>query len=199
MNEYKSVSKFLEKEKPRITSKNVIKKIMLKVLVCILFLLIGLIVLKTDKNNSKVIYKFIYEENLNFAKINELYQKYLGDILPFKSSNKKNVVPVFSEELKYKSLSVYKDGISLEVEDEYLIPILENGIVVFIGDKEEYGNTIIVQQTNGVNLWYGNVKNVNVDLYDYVSKGEFLAASNSKSLYLVFEKDGKFINYKEYF
>ena len=97
MNEYKSVSKFLEKEKPRITFKNVIKKIMLKVLVCILFLLIGLIVLKTDKNNSKVIYKFIYEENLNFAKINELYQKYLGDILPFKSSNKKNVVPVFSE------------------------------------------------------------------------------------------------------
>ena len=179
MNEYKSVSKFLEKEKPRITFKNVIKKIMLKVLVCILFLLIGLIVLKTDKNNSKVIYKFIYEENLNFAKINELYQKYLGDILPFKSSNKKNVVPVFSEELKYKSLSVYKDGISLEVEDEYLIPIF--------------------QQTNGVNLWYGNVKNVNVDLYDYVSKGEFLAASNSKSLYLVFEKDGKFINYKEYF
>lgn len=199
MNEYKSVSKFLEKSKPKTNVKTVFQKIMLKILVCIVFLLVGLIVLKIDKNNSKIIYKFIYEDTLNFAKLNEMYQKYLGDILPFKTNNNKNVVPVFSEEIKYDSLSIYKDGISLEVGNEYLIPILEDGIVIFIGEKEDYGNTIIIQQTDGINLWYGNVKNVNVDLYDYVSKGEFLAASNSKEMYLIFEKDGNFLNYKEYF
>ena len=87
--------------------------------------------------------------------------------------------------------------VKLKVDKNYLVPILESGIVVFIGDKEGYGKTIIIEQTDGVNAWYGNVDNINVSLYDYVSKGEFLAEANEK-LYMVFQKNGKYLKYTDY-
>lgn len=198
MNEYKSVAKMLDKKKKDFSFSILFKNLLFKVLVCVLLLLVGLIVLKIDYKSSKTIYKFIYETNFNFAKVNELYQEYVGDIIPFQSDSKKDI-PVFSEDIIYKNLSIYKDGVSLEVGVDYLIPVLEDGIVVFIGEKEDYGNTIIIQQTDGVNVWYGNVTNVNVNLYDYVAKGEFLAASQSENIYFLFEKEGEYIDYKTYF
>ena len=129
-NEYKSVSKFLNKEKSEFCFVKVIKKLFSKVLVCILLLLVGLIVLKYDKNNSQIIYKFIYEDNISFAKIKTKLENTFGDILPFEETINKNVVSVFNEELTYKSVNKYKDGVSLEVEESYLIPSLEEGIVI---------------------------------------------------------------------
>ena len=78
-----------------------------------------------------------------------------------------------------------------------MVPVIESGIVVFIGDKDDYGKTVIIEQVDGVDTWYGNVDNINVSLYDYVSKGEFLAEANN-SFYMVFQKDGKYLNYKDY-
>ncbi len=48
--------------------------------------------------------------------------------------------------------------------------LFESGIVVYIGEKENYKQTVIVQQMNGVDVWYGNIKQANVKLYDYVEK-----------------------------
>lgn len=198
MQEYKSVSKYLGKQKSEFRLKDFFKKVLIKTLICILLLLIGLITLRIDKKSNQVIYKFIYETNFNFAKVNEWYQKYFGDILPFQKESEKDI-PVFDEELIYKNLSVYKEGISLEVGTDYLIPVLENGIVIFIGNKDNYGNTVIIQQTDGVNIWYGNITNVNFDLYDYVSKGEFLGSAQGDNIYLVAEKEGEYLDYKDYF
>ena len=52
----------------------------------------------------------------------------------------------------------YKDGVSLSVTDDYLVPSQLGGIVVFVGEKEGYGKTVVVQQYNGIDLWYGNIK-----------------------------------------
>ena len=78
-----------------------------------------------------------------------------------------------------------------------MVPILESGVVVFIGEKENYKNTIIVEQTNGVDVFYGNIKSNNIKLYDYVEKGELLGEVN-KELYLVFQKNGEYLDYKKY-
>ena len=104
---------------------------------------------------------------------------------------------VFNENLVYKDASIYKNGVKLNVEDNYLVPIIESGIVVFIGNKDDYGKTVIIEQIDGVNVWYGNIDNINVSLYDYVSKGELLAEA-SKSFYMAFQKNGKFLKYQDY-
>jgi len=41
-------------------------------------------------------------------------------------------------QLSYSKESVYKDGVKLTVSDNYLVPALESGIVIFIGNKEGY-------------------------------------------------------------
>lgn len=203
-SDYKFVSKYLEKNKNNSDSGSgfsllkLLKLLVSKILVCIILIIAGLIVLRYDNNNSRKIYKFIYEDNLSFAKINAFYKKYLGDILPFQSSFN-NTKAVFNDEISYQSLNIYKDGVALTVSENYLIPSLDDGIVIYVGEKENYNNTIIVQQANGIDVWYGNVSNSNINIYDYVSKGEILGMTNGNTLYLAFANEEGFVDYKEYF
>ena len=68
----------------------------------------------------------------------------------------------------------------------------------FIGDKEEYGQTIIIQGMDGIDYWYSNVENINVKLYDYIESDNIIATAKDNKLYVLFMKDGKFLNYEEY-
>ena len=194
--EYKSVAKYLDRNNKSSRSKPVFG-FFTKVLVCLIIVLLLLVFLKYDKNNKQIIYKYLYENNISFSGINSWYKKHFGDITPFQDLVKDNTKLVFNDNLVYKDASIYKNGVKLNVENNYLIPIIESGIVVFIGNKDDYGKTVIIEQTDGVSVWYGNVENINVSLYDYVSKGEFLAEANG-SFYMVFQKDGKYIKYDEY-
>ena len=149
------------------------------------------------KANSKfktTFYKKVYDTNISFNYFNDIYNKYIGnfDFL----SNINSTELVFNEKLIYKTKEKYEDGVKLEV-DNSLVPINESGIVVYIGDKEKYGNTVIIQRIDGVDEWYGNINNVNVKLYDYVEKGTIIGQVN-KYLYLLYKKDGNILNYEEY-
>lgn len=198
MSEYKSVKKFLEKYKSESKFKRFISRFVMSILVCILLFLVILIVLKVDKNSNQVIYKYLYENNINFAGFNKFYKKHFGDILPFQSISNNLDREVFEEKLVYDEASIYKDGVKLKTSFNYLVPILDNGIVVFIGNKDDFNKTVIIQQENGVNVWYGNLSNLNVKIYDYVKKGSFLGETMDDNLYLLFEKDGKYLNYKDF-
>ena len=75
---------------------------------------------------------------------------------------------------------------------------LNSGIVVFIGEKENYGNVVIVQGIDGVDIWYGNITNVNLSLYDYVEKNSILGSSSDDHIYFVIQKDNNYLDYEEY-
>ena len=109
----------------------------------------------------------------------------------------KDVVSVFNENIIYKEKTDYNKGVKLVVENNYLVPVIESGIVVYKGEKEGYGYTVIIQQVNGVDLWYSNIS-CDVDLYDYVEKGSLLGEVKDSNLYLYFYKNGDFIDYKAY-
>ena len=104
---------------------------------------------------------------------------------------------VFSEKIQYSELEGYNGGAKLVVEDNYLIPVIESGIVVYMGEKENYGYTVIIQQNDGVDCWYSNV-NSGVTLYDYVEKGTLLGDAKGNNIYLYFQKNGEFVDYKTY-
>ena len=86
--------------------------------------------------------------------------------------------------------------LKLSVDNDYLVPSLETGLVIFTGVKEDFGNVVIIQQVDGVDIWYGNLTNINVKLYDYVDKGTLIGSCNNV-LYLVHKKDGEFLNYED--
>jgi len=128
--------------------------------------------------------------------INTWYENIFGTSIPFKDLL--SAEPVFSEELVYSEKKEYLDGLELIVTDEYLVPSLDNGLVLFIGEKEGYGNVVIIENGDGIDIWYGNI-NSNVKLYDYVSKGELIGSANGDKLYVVYEKNGIILNYEDHF
>ena len=90
------------------------------------------------------------------------------------------------------------DGVELEVASNYLVPNLESGMVIFVGEKENLGKTVIIEQVNGVEVWYSNLSSININIYDYVEKGSLIGEVSDQKLYLTFKKDGQILNYEYY-
>lgn len=199
MDELEKVKRELKnkKNKSEFDSSKYISKFINKIFITIILTLTTLIVLKSNSKLKQEFYKQVYENNFSFAEVNNLYKKYFGSSIPFKDFFS-SVKPVFDENLKYSEASKYMDGVKLTVSDKYLIPNQLSGLVVFIGDKKGYGNTVIIQQANGVDLWYGNVETVNVKLYDYVEQGTLIGNVKDTNLYLVYKKDGQILDYKDF-
>lgn len=199
MDEYRLVQKHLDKNKSNNhqPKSNFLFKSISKLLICGILLLICLCSIRVNSNFKDWINKNVYQTNFSFAKFDKFYEKYFGSILPLSNLNPDPSM-VFDEKLVYKSSEAYKEGVKLVVGDNYLVPILESGIIVFSGNKDNYGNTIIIQQVNGIDLWYVGVENSNYKIYDYVEKGKLLGESINSEIYLYYQKAGEFLDYKEY-
>ena len=57
---------------------------------------------------------------------------------------------------------------------------------------------VIVQGIDGVDIWYGNLENVSVNLYDYIEAETIIGETKDEYLYLVIKKDNEFIKYEDY-
>lgn len=167
-----------------------------RLLITGLLTVICLIVLKKDVSLKQFFYDKFLSTNFNFSYVNNLYQKYFGSSVPF-GNLFHDTQSVFNEKLSYDSYDTYLDGVSLNVDDNYLVPALDSGLVIFMGDKDGYGKTVIIQQSNGIDVWYGNLSDISVKMYAYVSAGDFIGGCD-KNLYLVFKKDGKVLDFKKY-
>lgn len=183
--------------KKKLVLKKSVRNFMTRVLITVIIFLVGMILVKSDNKIKNSILENVYNKNFEFTKLKDIYQKYFGNILSIDQLAVKEQA-VFREKLSYKKANTYLDGVKLTVDENYMVPILESGIVIFIGEKEGYGNTVVVEQVDGVDVYYSNISTDGIQLYDYVEKGSLLGEAKNKKLYLVFQKDGKFLNYKDY-
>lgn len=190
MNTRKSVKK-------KLVLKKSVRNFITRLLVTVIIFLVGMIMVKSDAKLKNDILENVYDNNIAFTKIKELYQKYFGNILSI-DQLAVNDQPVFQEKLSYDKVTPYLDGVKLDVDKNYMVPILESGIVIFIGEKDGYGNTVVVEQVDGVDVYYSNISVDGIQLYDYVEQGKLLGEAQNKKLYLVFQKDGEFLNYKKF-
>ena len=111
---------------------------------------------------------------------------------------KEEIIDVIYTMETEKFASKYYDGVALDVTNNYLVPVIETGLVVYIGEKENYGNVIIIQGMDGVDIAYSNMQTTSVKLYDYIEKGDLLGEVEGNKLYLVYSKNGEILNYEEY-
>jgi stage IV sporulation protein FA len=199
MDEYKSVQKYLNKTKKHKSKKtSFLSNILSHILLSGILLLACLCVMKVNPSFKTWINKEVYHTNFSFAKINQTYEKYFGSIFPLSNLFSNETQTVFDEKLVYEKKESYKEGVKLTVSNNYLVPVLESGIVVFMGDKDNYGKTVIIQQVDGIDLWYVGVDTNNLKIYDYVEKGSLLGETTSNEMYLFYEKAGEFLDYQEY-
>ena len=174
-----------------------ISKIFSKILLSIIFILASCIYIHLDENNLTKYKKYLFEDNLTFAKINASYQKIFGSLFPSVTSNNTDVLA--SNEVVLNEVEEYLDGYKIKTSKNTPINVITSGIVVFLDDKEGYGKTAIIQGIDGYDIWYGNITDPSVKLYDYVEKGSILANSSDEFYYNVFYKDGNKVGYEEYF
>lgn len=177
--------------------KKSIRKFLYKSLISVIIFLLGSIILKKYPNTKQSLNETIFEHNIKFQKISSVYDKYFGNILSL-GKKKNETTPVFQEKITYQKIEAFEKGAKLKVPEHYMVPILESGVVIYLGKKEKYGNTIIVEQVDGVDTLYANVNSNRIKLYDYVEKGELLGEVQNNKLYLVFQKNGEYLDYQKY-
>ncbi|MCI8330873.1 MAG: M23 family metallopeptidase [Bacilli bacterium] len=184
------------KNKPTETkTKTIRKSIINRTLITTCIVLSILVICNISEKFTTYINKYVFETNYNFAKINAIYKKYMLELNPKKE--KPNVPVSKNDNLNYYEKKDYLDGVELSIDENYNVTMLESGLIVYIGEKEGYGNCIVVQQSNGIDVTYGNVKTGDIKIYDYIEKGKIIGTA-SKKLYITFASDGEYLDYKTY-
>lgn len=166
-----------KKDKPK---NEILKKILGKLFTIIIFTMIVI----TISNYSSGFRNFIINDVLNstydFSKINKLINNFTTI---FKKDTTTNVSLV-----EEKTHEKYLDGVKYIIGENEEIKLKNSGIITYIGKKEGYNNTIIVQQSNGYYAWYGNVTE-SIKLYDYIEAGETIGISSNEYYYALFKDD----------
>lgn len=173
-----------------------LKNLITRTLFCIILVLIAVIAIKVNNNYKDIINKYLFTDNFSFNKVNKYLGNNLGTIVPVVKTS--DTLVFSSKELKNKEYEIINDYALIKLDKNTPISSLCGGIVVFMGEKDNLGNTIIIQGNDGYDIWYSNITNSNISLYDYLEKDTLLGESNGESINIKIVKDGKSISYAEY-
>ena len=132
----------------------------------------------------------ILNKNINFNSINKLYKKFISQ-----SKEEEVVANVINDVNDYEKVN---NSFKFKVGVEYPISLLRSGIIVYIGDKDDLGKTVIVQGNDGIDIWYSNIDVTEYSLYDYVKEGSILGVNKDDYYMITIMKDGKSLEYSEY-
>lgn len=169
-----------EYKKDKNEKKGTIVKSVLNKLFTISIFTMGVIILSnTNKTFKNFLINDVLNTTMDFSKVNTLLDRTTN---VFKS---KETEQTFSENKDYEE---YLDGYKYYVNENDSVILKDSGIVTYIGQKDGYNNSIIIQQSNGFYALYGNI-NENVKLYDYIENGEVIGLSNNDFYYYVLYKD----------
>lgn len=174
-----------------------IKKLLISLMITTIIFLVTLIVFKSNSSLKNWFNYNVLESTFSFAWLNEKYKNAFGASIPFKELMPE-VEPVFNEKLSYTAKSKYLDGVKLTVSNNYLIPNIEKGLVIFVGEKENYGLCVIIQQIDAVEAMYCNVSNIAVKLYDYIDAGMLIGEVDDNQLILSFKDNNGVVDYEKY-
>lgn len=175
-----------------------------------LVLIVAIIFRSTNPslNSFKSFIKNSMKKDYQFVKISNWTSKTMGDMFSFspmeffKSSDGLNqnndVIPVSGKVIE--SFKKNGKGITVETNRDKVVTAIQDGIIIFAGYEKNHGKTIIVQQSNQMNVWYGNLGSIKVNLYQHIASGDALgivtndSVSNRGEYYFAIEKDNKFLD-----
>ena len=170
------------------TNKKIIKPILYKLLGKLFTISIFTMIIITLSNTNQKFRNFLINDILNntmdFSKVNNAIDEVTNVFNTIDTTQTMNDIN------KNKNIEEYKDGYIYHLENNSNILLKDSGIVTYIGNKDDYLNTIVVQQSNGYYAWYGNVSE-KVKLYDYIEKNEIIGTTNGDFYYYVLYKDDK--------
>lgn len=120
------------------------------------------------------------------------------DAVKVNSSKRSYFAPVSGKVVK--GFDPFHSGVMLETKEGAPIYALDTGQVIFIGHKEETGNTIIIRHPGGLDSVYGRIGETLVEANDWIKGGEAIGkasygeGSKAGELYFGVMKDGRALN-----
>lgn len=138
-----------------------------------------------------------------FAKVNSWYRDVFGSPLAFSpqpvdlpEEHQEAVMPVTGDIIE--TFQTNGTGVKISPGKETDIVAHHEGVVVFAGRNPDTGRTIVVQHADGTNSSYGNLTDIDVHLYQYVTANErigtFAPTESSDAVYFSLEKDNTFLD-----
>ncbi len=189
---HKKISKFNPKVQKYLSN------LLSKFLLSIIFLMVSIILIKSNSNIKNFYQEDILTKQINFTKFNDFYTKYFGNILPDYTVPSVPTQMASNTEFDYNNGTPYLNGTKLETTENYPVPIITSGIIVFLGEKDSLGPTCIVQGIDGIDIWYSHIDTSFLNLYDYVTEGKILAPTESNYFYLTIDSNGNYLTYDTY-
>lgn len=189
---HKKISKFNPKVQKYLSN------LLSKFLLSIIFLMVSIILIKSNSNIKTFYQEDILTKQINFTKFNDFYTKYFGNILPDYTVPSVPTQMASNTEFDYNNGTPYLNGTKLETTENYPVPIITSGIIVFLGEKDSLGPTCIVQGIDGIDIWYSHIDTSSLNLYDYVTEGKILAPTESNYFYLIIDSNGNYLTYDTY-
>ena len=188
-------SVLLEQKNQKSPSKNTyISGLFTRTLLSVIFVLVCAIFVKSSDKNLLLFKDYLFNDTLAFSKINELYTTYFGKIVPEPIATS---IPVSNTESDYVSIEEMDNSYKLTLTGNTM-RFLQSGIIVFIGEKENLGTTVIVQGIDGVDIWYSNLSTINLSMYDYVEKESLVGEFKDATSILTFMENGAYKSYDGY-
>ncbi len=183
-----------------------VNRLMLRMLLSICLIVVMAVIYFFPSKQLEPVQKQInqaMETNFQFAMVSDWISKRAGDmyaILPNASSkaNQGEAVTVSG-----KLIETFKEngkGIMVETTNGVTVKTIAAGVVIFAGEDKKYGKTVIVQQADKMNVWYGNLSDVSVTLYQHVDKGSAIGTvsegktSDHGEYYFAIEKENHFVD-----
>lgn len=155
----------------------------------------------------------VMTNDFKFAQVSNWYEDTLGSPLAFlpmvgdekvqKKQGKENGKVAFAEPVSGQVTRQFSDkskGVMVQTAANSSIKAVKDGLVLFVGEKDDTGKTVVIQHDNGAESWYGELDEIEVKPYDYVKKeqviGKVTDKTNKKysSFYFALKEGGKFID-----
>ncbi|TYR82809.1 M23 family metallopeptidase [Priestia megaterium] len=148
------------------------------------------------------------DDEFQFAAVSSWYEDKFGKpltLLPQKEGSKKEesvsngyVIPASGKVME--TFKEDKQGVTIQTGVDSVVEAMSEGIVRYVGKRDGIGNTVIIQHADGSETWYGQLKTINVNVYDFVNKGKEIGivanAENGEAgmFYFAIRKGEKFVD-----
>ena len=150
------------------------------------------------------------EQEFQFATVAAWFEEKFDQPLAFLPENtlkdKDSTEGVFAMPAIGKIMESFEkngQGVMVKTSDSTSVETIEQGVVIYAGEKDAHGKTIIIQHPDKSESWYGNLQEINVNLYEQVEKKKKIGLVSPSDepgkgeFYFALKSNGKFIDPKE--
>lgn len=185
---------------------------MLKILgAAVLYLAVAIIIDHPSEKLAKVenSIKYAMSQEFNFMVVSDWYEDKFGKPLAFlpeqdSKETSTNQLQQYALSASGKILEDFNESgqrIAIETGANTTVQAFNEGQITFIGEKEGFGKTVVIQHSDNSESWYGNLAEVDVKLYELIEKGTKVGSAsnfeeeNSLGLfYFAIKKNDDFID-----